>query len=101
MRPARVAGQVQLDNRSSKEDNDMKRKSCNNEAQDAMDECGSDEATAEQQKSSDQSGFDFTKMMEMMQKCCPDKMKDLSSMKSMFEGGCCSSNSDDISKKSG
>jgi hypothetical protein len=40
-------------------------------------------------------------MMKMMEKCCPEKMKDLSSMMSSFKSGCCASGEDDGSKESG
>jgi 4-carboxymuconolactone decarboxylase len=94
------AARVQLDNRSSGEDNEMKRKSCSNEAGNTTNECGFDDAAAGQQNATDPSGFDFSKMMEMMQRCCPDKMKGQSSMMSSFGGGCCPSDKDGSSKES-
>ena len=85
---------VQLDNPCGKEDNEMDKKSCCDEAGNAANECGSDESSDGQECAPDQTGFDISKMMEMMQKCCPDKMKDFSSSMAGFEGGCSPSNKD-------
>jgi 4-carboxymuconolactone decarboxylase len=90
--PNRV--RVQLDNPCGKEDNEMDKTNCCDEAGDATNERGSDESSAGQQCAPDQTGFDFSKMMEMMQRCCPDKMKDFSSHMTSFEGGCNPSNKD-------
>jgi 4-carboxymuconolactone decarboxylase len=79
---------VQLDNRSSKVDNEMKNKSCNDRPEDTASACGSEKTTDGQQNAADQTGFDCSKMME---KCCPEKIKDSSAMMGGFSGGCCSS----------
>lgn len=49
---------------------------------------GSDQAAARAQNAMDYAGFDLPRMMEMMHKCCPDKMMSFSSMMSDFEKRC-------------
>ena len=85
------ADRVQLDNRSSKEDNEMKSRSCNDRPGDTASAGGSEKTTEGQQSGADQTGFDCSKMMEKMKECCPEKMKDVSSMMGGFNDGCCSS----------
>jgi hypothetical protein len=89
----------QLDNRIPKEDNEMTKGNHTNKDQGPAKKCGSGESAAGQQNTADQPDFDCSKMMEMMQKCCPDKMKDFSSMMSNFKGGCCSSDEEDNSEE--
>ena len=82
---------VQLDDQSSKEDNEMESKSCNDNAGDSTKACGSETAKEGHQNSADKPSFDRSKMMEMMGECCPEKMKDFSSMMAGSMGGCCPS----------
>jgi hypothetical protein len=83
------AHDVRLDNERSEEDNGTKKGTCGDAAKRSTRERGPDEAAAESRNAADHTGFDFSKMMEMMQNCCPDKMKDVFSMMSSSEKGRC------------
>jgi len=91
---------MEVDNQAATEDNEMNKKGCRDETGDIAVGCGSDESSAGQQRATNQTGFDFSKMMEMMQKCCPDNMKDFSSKMTGFDGGCCPSKEEGSSKES-
>jgi AhpD family alkylhydroperoxidase len=82
------AHDVRLDNNRSEEDNDKKKECCGDDAEESTRTPASDDVAAGSRNVADHTGFDFSKMMEMMQKCCPDKMKDFSSMMSSPEKGC-------------
>ncbi|MDH3216982.1 MAG: carboxymuconolactone decarboxylase family protein [Candidatus Krumholzibacteria bacterium] len=94
------ADRVQLDNQVSKEDNEMK-KSCKDRTRGKTDPRQSGNTSEEQENVADQTGFDCLKMMEMMSQCCPDRMKDLSSMMANFTDGCCPAKEEIGSKKPG
>lgn len=91
---------VRLDNRSPEEDNQTKEERCGDDAKPFADARGSRGAGAGSRHTTEQMGFDFSKMMEMMQQCCPDKMKNFSSMMSDSEKGCCAPNEENSSKDS-
>jgi len=91
---------VRLDNRGANEDNETESKGCGDKSGDAANNCGHDEAAGGQQSAANQTGFDFSKMMEKMKHCCPDNMKDLSSKMTGFDGGCCPSEEETGSKES-
>lgn len=84
---------VRLDNEGSGGDNEKNKKCCD-DVKDSTRAQSPDEAAAGSRGAEDCTGFDFSRMMEMMRGCCPDKTKDLSSMMSDFEKGCCSPNED-------
>jgi hypothetical protein len=94
------ADRVELDNGSAKRDDDVKHKDCSNGTRDATGENGSEGDAAGKQKDADPSDFDCSKMMEIMKNCCPDKMKNFSSMMPNFDGGCCPPDEDGRSKES-
>lgn len=86
------ANHLRLDNESSVEDNRKDDECCGNGAKDSTGGRGSDEVGAGARSNTPRTGLDFSKMMEMMRGCCPDKMKDFSSMMSDFEKRFCSPN---------
>jgi AhpD family alkylhydroperoxidase len=80
---------VRLDSEHREEDNNEMRACCGEDAEDSTPTGESGGATTGSPNAADHSGFDFSKMMEMMRHCCPDKMKDISSMMSSSEKGRC------------
>jgi 4-carboxymuconolactone decarboxylase len=81
------ADRVQLDQPGSKEDNGAESESAFSRAGDSTNECSSGKSEEGSQNSADNSGFDRPRMMEMMGECCPEKMKELSSMMADFMDG--------------
>lgn len=92
---------VHLDNPRPEADNELKSASSRNRADHKTKTCGSEKAEEEQRNSADKSDFDCSGMIEMMGKCCPEKMKDFSSMMDAFVGGCCSTEKEHKPKPSG
>lgn len=84
------ANDVRLDNEPIDRDNVRKTGACGDDAKDSTHTTGSEKASAGSRKTAENPGFDLSKMMEMMQKCCPDKMRDFSSIMSGLDKGCCS-----------
>ncbi|UCH84316.1 MAG: hypothetical protein JSW50_01105 [Candidatus Latescibacterota bacterium] len=76
----------------------------NKHSDDALESTGhgdSGESAPDRKDATNQSDFDCSKMMEIVQHCCPDKMKSFSDMMSKIGGRCCPPEKEDakVNKK--
>lgn len=89
-----------LDKEGSREDNNTQKESPCDDLRASANAPGPDEAGGGPRNKRDQTGFAFSKMMEMMQRCCPDRMKDFSSMMSDFGAEHCPPDEEGSSEQS-
>jgi len=91
---ALLAEENHVEHEDPKADNIEKNDGRGSDEGESANACGCDEATDGSQISDEAPGFDRSKMMAMMQQCCPEKMENFASMMSGFEGACCPPNED-------